>query len=111
MELGIIIKTTMKSDYTFQIKNSVLCIVDLDQGNASVTNNAEQVLNEIKAHLLDLQVPFPPIVIYMDTEGKWDGMEYVGETLSFYPLQQQDMEGAIDLARRRFIGMMKGATL
>lgn len=59
-----------KSDYTYTIENNLLRIVDLNLGNMSVTNNAEEVLTEI------LKVEGKQIknlsVIYRDSEYNWD---------------------------------------
>jgi hypothetical protein len=101
----------MKSDYYFIIDHNTLCIVDRDEGGVSVTNNAEAVLDEIKELLLPHGLRMPPVVIYCDSEGMWDGMEYVDGTLTFYPLRKRDMAEAEELARKRFVGKKKGAEL
>ena len=36
-----------KADYTYEIKNDVVSIIDLNLGNLSVTNDIENILTEI----------------------------------------------------------------
>lgn len=71
-----------KSDYRYEILGNVIAIVDLNLGRKSVTNNIENVLDEIstKEHLI---VP-NYIIIYKDSEGRWDGYNFF--TKSFYSL-------------------------
>ena len=43
-----------RADYTYTVEGSVIAIVDLDQGSESVTNDIDQVLDDIRAELGDL---------------------------------------------------------
>ncbi len=75
-----------KSNYSYVISEGVLCITDHD-GAMSVTNNAENVLEEIKAELEANNAQMPDIIIYCDTNGNWDGIMYDGRDASFYFLE------------------------
>lgn len=75
-----------KAEYTYTIENGILCIVDLDKGNRSVTNDIENVLADIEAaegKLDDLKG-----IIYKDSMSIWsrvliiDGLVYF-KTLGF----------------------------
>ena len=90
----------MKSDYSFIVADEVLCIADND-GSKSVTNNTENVLNEIKESLNAGGLRMPDTVIYKDTEGNWDGIEYDGSNATFYLLHTRSLTEAIDLAKKR----------
>lgn len=62
----------MKSDYTYVIDHNqrLVTIIDLDKGNTSVTNNAENVLVEIRNSSGSLVEVYD--IIYQDSEGMWD---------------------------------------
>lgn len=53
--------------YSYTIEDSIVCIVDSDQG-MSVTNGIEHVISELRAAGVDLTLP----VIYRDSMGVWD---------------------------------------
>ena len=94
-----------KSNYSYVINGGILCITDHD-GPKSVTNNAENVLEEIKAELnankaLTGNTLMPEIIIYCDTTGNWDGMEYDGRDVQFYFLDSTDLTEAIEVAKNR----------
>ena len=99
-----------KSSYSYVISEGVLCITDHD-GLMSVTNNAENVLEEIKAELnvgkaLDAPaipeiVSMPDIIIYSDSNGDYDGMDYDGNDVVFYFLNTRNLTLAIELAKNR----------
>lgn len=90
-----------KSVYEWQIVNqTVLFIEDLNQG-MSVTNNIENVLEEIGQELKassggsisinDLQV------IYRDTNGNIDGVNTQdGRLNTFYSINETDLEKALE---------------
>ena len=96
-----------KSNYTWTVVEGVLCIIDKGPHDKykTVTNNAENVLEEIKQDLNYLGKPFPGIVIYKDSTGMWDGMEFHGERLEFYALRVEDKDLAIQKASERFVGI------
>ena len=89
-----------RSNYSYVISEGVLCITDHD-GPKSVTNNAENVLEEIKAELEANKVQMPDIIIYKDTDDNWDGMEYDGSIVHFYFLDTCDLTLAIKLSQER----------
>jgi len=62
----------MKSDYTYVIDHNqrLVTIIDLDKGNTSVTNNAENVLVEIRNSSGSLVEVYD--IIYQDSSGMWD---------------------------------------
>ena len=56
-----------RADYeVVRVEEDRVFIIDLDLGNKSVTNDAEEVFKEIKLHFPDRRL------IYRDTLGKWD---------------------------------------
>jgi hypothetical protein len=80
--------------------NKLLAIIDLHEpGSRSVTNAIEDVLHELRLRFgLDL----PPIIIYRDTEGVWDGVAHIEGTFrAFYPIRETDRARAIDKALGR----------
>ncbi|MBC3795105.1 hypothetical protein [Spirosoma utsteinense] len=81
----------IRADYTYTVKGSVIAIVDLDQGSKSVTNDIENVLDDIRTEIGDL-AGFA--VIYRDSIGHWDGVRLEGSSIGFYPLNETDGERA-----------------
>lgn len=82
------------------VDNKLLTIIDLHEpGSRSVTNAIEDVLHELRLRFgLDL----PPIVIYRDTEGVWDGVAHIeGIFRGFHPIRETDLVRAIDKALGR----------
>ena len=43
------------ADYTYTVEGNVIAIVDLDQGNRSVTNDMEDILDNARQNLRDLK--------------------------------------------------------
>lgn len=84
-------KTPFRADYTYTIEGSVIAIVDLDLGSKSVTNDIENVLDDIRAEIGDLA---GYAVIYQDSMGRWDGVRVVGQVVEFYSLNETDQEYA-----------------
>lgn len=80
-----------RANYTYTVEGSVIAIVDLDQGSKSVTNDIENVLNDIRAELGDLA---GYAVIYRDSMGRWDGVRLVGRLVEFYALGESDPQQA-----------------
>ena len=56
-----------KADYTYEIKNDVVSIIDLNLGNLSVTNDIENILTEINKtkNIIGKRVT------YRDSEEEW----------------------------------------
>jgi hypothetical protein len=63
---------TSKSDYRFKFIDDVLVIEDLNLGRMSVTNNAEDVISEIRTST-DRRLT-EHFIIYKDSDGVWDQM-------------------------------------
>ena len=84
-------KPPFRADYTYTVEGSVIAIVDLDQGSKSVTNDMENVLDDIKAEIGDLS---GYSVIYRDSMGRWDGVRLAGRSVSFYSLNETEPERA-----------------
>lgn len=84
-------KTPFRADYTYTVAGSVIAIIDLDQGSKSVTNDMENVLDDIQAELGDLS---GYAVIYRDSMGRWDGVRLERGVVQFYSLNEADPERA-----------------
>ena len=80
-----------RADYTYTVEGPVIAIVDLDQGSKSVTNDMENVLDDIRTELGDLA---GYAVIYRDSMGRWDGVRLVGHSVEFYALNETDPDRA-----------------
>ncbi len=71
-----------KSDYDYDIiehsGRNCLLINDLNKGGMSVTNNIEEVIEEIKVKEgID---PARLMIIYCDSDGFWDGWDHESQT-------------------------------
>lgn len=57
-----------KANYTYEVGNELVRITDLNLGNKSVTNDAENVINEIQSveNIKGKQI------LYKDSEGNWE---------------------------------------
>ena len=83
-----------RSDYTFAVveilgdarANEIVQIVDQDLGNVSVTNDIENILNEIQARLP--RHPTDYVWIYRDSMETWDEVvvDEVGNFVKFKAL-------------------------
>ena len=80
-----------RANYTYTIEGSVIAIIDLDQGSKSVTNDMENVLDDIRAEIGDLG---GYSVIYRDSLGRWDGVRLERGVVEFYSLNEANPEGA-----------------
>ena len=81
------------ANYTYEIVDDVLCIADVGPHDEykTVTNDAENVLLEIKDVL---GAEMPPVFIYRNTEGVWDGLEICNDQVEFYFLREEIREWA-----------------
>lgn len=59
----------IRADYTVEIVGDVICLVDLDRGGKSVTNDAANVIEELRKN--GIPVGTLP-VIYRGSLGNWD---------------------------------------
>jgi hypothetical protein len=86
-----------QADFTYSMSPDVIAITDLDLGNKSVTNDIENVLRKIeywhqgpiKGHR----------IMYRDSEGIWDGVQWDGRRASFFALQETEEA----LARKKLL--------
>jgi hypothetical protein len=89
-----------KADFNYRTteKHGIkfLLIEDTDCGGRSVTNDIENVVEDIKAET-DIT---DHVIIYMDSDGNWDGWS---PTKGFYPVGGQNDEEAMDRYARQFI--------
>lgn len=76
------------ADFTYSIGGNIISIVDLNLGNRSVTNDIENVLRKIEHFHQASIVGFR--IMYRDSEGIWDGIEWSGEHASFFALRETD---------------------
>ncbi len=85
----------MKSDYIHKIENfsgrDVLVIEDLDLGGKSVTNNMEEVLDEIEVMEKINTKAF--MIVYRDSDGVFDGFDACSSR--FIPLRQDHWKEAV----------------
>ena len=86
-------KTPFRADYTYTVTGNVIAIIDLDQGGKSVTNDMEDVLNDIRIEIGDLS---GYSVIYRDSMGRWDGVRLERSVVAFYSLNETDPKQASD---------------
>jgi hypothetical protein len=91
-----------RADYTYTIDGYVLAIEDLNLGNMSVTNDIENVLAAIakkeNLNLNDYQI------MYCDSEGIWDGVDYDKGKVSFFSISENAYEKAREKLRIKTVG-------
>lgn len=77
-----------KADYTYEIVNGVLYIINLDLGNKSVTNDMQAVLFELKKEYDNL----PNTIVYRDSMDIWDHVIHDnGRFLGIEPFKESDV--------------------
>ena len=88
----------MRAHFTIEFVKGVCCLMDLDDGSMSITNDAEAVVNYLFAHGIIAYGDKIP-VIYCDTDGMWDGMRIRGnEFAGFVPIGTPDIDEAVEYA-------------
>lgn len=71
-----------RARYTARVEDRAIVVKDRDRGR-SVTNDAENVIADLRERGFDLMMP----VIHCDTTGRWDGLTMrAGRFAGFYPL-------------------------
>jgi hypothetical protein len=90
------LRKPFRADYTFTIEGNVIAIVDLDLGSKSVTNDIENVIEDIRAELGDLA---GYAIIYRDSTGRWDGVRLINSQagfpiVHFYALNEREQHQA-----------------
>lgn len=95
------------ADFHWSIEDGVVVIIDLDQGNCSVTNCAEDVIAEIARELPDLYT-YP--VIYLDSMDNWDGIRVTDDNRfgGFHSIGMTNRYSAIAFARQHFKTKLAG---
>ena len=93
----------VKSNYQFKITDDILHIEDLNYGGKSVTNNIENVINEIKEMIGDKIKKCH--IIYKDSEGIWDGIKPLWGInkcveVDFYHIGETEFELALEKINR-----------
>ena len=78
-------KSTNSSDFTHSLETysgrEVIVIEDLNLGNKSVTNNIENVVDIVSK--LEHVNPANYMIVYRDSEGKWDGWDHKEQQFVF----------------------------
>lgn len=97
--LLLLLNNTMRneprSDYEYSVDGSVIAIEDLDLGNRSVTNDIQNVVNDIRKELGANLTMSGYSIVYKDSMGRYDGvMISENGNASFYPLGESDLEKA-----------------
>lgn len=82
-----------RANYTYSVEDNIIAIIDLDLGNKSVTNDIDNVIDDIRTELGGLS---GYCVIYRDSMGRWDGVRLVNGTIYFYVLGEANKESAMD---------------
>jgi hypothetical protein len=77
-----------QADFTYSMSGNVISIVDLDQGNRSVTNDVENVLRKIDHYHQGSIAGFH--IMYRDSMGFWDGIQWDGKCALFFSLRETD---------------------
>jgi len=82
-------------------------MIDLDLGNRSVTNDIENVLPKIEYYHQGSIAAFH--IMYRDSEGIWDGINWDGKRASFFALREiEEGQARKRLLERKWGPHMKG---
>jgi hypothetical protein len=92
-----------KSNYEWKTNGDLLQIVDLNLGGRSVTNDIENVINEIYQKIGEEIKKYK--ILYRDSEGVWDGVNPIWGIkkcveCNFYHLGETEFELAIEKINR-----------
>lgn len=86
-------------NFSARVEQGVMVIIDnfnKDNPSPTVTNGIETVLGTLQK----AGVILPPLVIYKDTDGIWDGVKHNnGHFVNFYPIRMTDMDKAISYVK------------
>lgn len=87
----------LEASFEAEVVDGVTVIYDTGLENRSVTNDIEGVLRRIKnAGLLQ------PHVVYMDSDGRWDGVKHVdGVFFDFIMLDEHEMREAVEAIQKK----------
>jgi hypothetical protein len=81
-----------EADFSYTVSEDVLKMVDLALGGNSVTNDAERVLRKIEQWQPGLTTHCR--IMYRDSLGMWDGLEWDGLEARFFPIHERDEQTA-----------------
>ena len=88
------LRVVSDANFKYTILGDVISIVDPDLGCKSVTNDMENVLRRIEHYHQGSIARFS--IIYRDSRGIWDQVDWDGEQVSFLPLGETDEKRARD---------------
>lgn len=84
-----------RADYNFEIIADIICIIDENAGGKSVTNDIENVLDDIQKSGINIE---EHKIIYRDSEGFWDGItlhKVDPIEISFFNIGEKNIDNAI----------------
>ena len=87
---------TTRADSTYSIRLNRIKIVDLNTGKASVTNDITSVLRKIEAWHQGSIAGYQ--IMYWDSDGYWNGVEWDGEHATFFAIRETDEAAASEEA-------------
>jgi len=81
-----------ETEFSYTVDQDVIKVVDLNLGSDSVTNDAERVLRKIEQWQPGLIARCR--IMYRDSRGIWDGIEWDGQEVTFFPIRETDERAA-----------------
>ena len=81
-----------RADFTYKITPNTITITDTTLGKLSVTKDIDAVLRKIEYYHQGPITAFK--IMYRDSEGVWDGVDWDGQRASFFALRETDEERA-----------------
>ncbi|MBV9877485.1 MAG: hypothetical protein JO025_22345 [Verrucomicrobia bacterium] len=81
-----------EAEFSYTVDQGVIKIVDLNLGSDSVTNDVERVLYKLEQWQPGLIARCS--IMYRDSMGYWDGLEWDGEEVTFFPIRERDEKAA-----------------
>src|SRR6516164_6870659 len=77
-----------RAEFTYSMVLNRIKIVDLNRGIASVTSDIENVLAKIEAWHQGSIAGYR--IMYRDSDGVWDGIEWDGQHTTFFAIRETD---------------------
>ena len=81
-----------EAEFSYTVDQDVIKIVDLNLGSNSVTNDVERVLRKIEQWQPGLIARCS--IMYRDSMGYWDGIEWDRQEVRFFPIRERDERAA-----------------